>query len=891
VVFVLTLLIVAPFGQASVGKDNTLAVFITFEPDVYPTDSEVEVYVHTFKKGEYYDPTEVSLKVLEDGRALDLEWVSTGSYRTSYVVREEDASFLWYIGLKAEVYAIGPDGGSAIDVVHIETEWIREPQKRFTLDVVVPDIGDLYPSPGQAIEFEVHCKYGGVYVNPTPGTLESKARDPDYVTRRIILDTVSTGLFRGTYVLPSTLTTNTRYRISASAEFEADNDTKSDWDYFYVHIDHYEVWAHYLNITPTWTDLEVYVTDLANKPIAGATVTMTFNYYDLTIERREGSASATTDAEGKAHVVLNYPDLAELSDYIGIRGRVTADGLTQTFSDNLVVKEVEFPYYWPELDLVIKNDFFIKPNMLVDLELQALYNGTPLADKEVYIYIRSDSTLYEHTGGRTNAEGVLVVPFRAPGLEELPGSHGIWVYMQINIDGVWDWDVDVLIVSSSGIESEASQYVDPRMDITVEPFKIGGQVNVTVTHPNADGIAELGTVMWWLSDAEGNPLDYEETWESWSESFEMWGTRMYACTWNGASYVTSFNFPIFMPEDIYVTFYGMVIFNETGGEEVIKGIYRMAVMPLPPDPLPTISVTYPREGDFCNGTMDISGTASAFTSVEWVELRIDDSDWVMAEGTTDWRYEIDTTQIARGTHMFLVRCFDGRRYSEITQLFFEVDQEPSLQITSPENGTSFWDVATFEGTAGDDLAIEIVEYRLDEGQWTAANGLNLWEFRIDTSNLSSGEHKVEVRCRDCARSTPVQTRTWTVDHSPELEMTVHPGGRKVSGTVEFAGTTSDDNSVMRVEIRMDGGGWIVIEGTDTWSHSYSAKGLPEGAHTLEARAFDGYTYSAIASTSFVVVHKTDEGPGFGPLGAISGLLAASVFLHLRSRRRRGDGRH
>jgi hypothetical protein len=68
------------------------------------------------------------------------------------------------------------------------------------------------------------------------------------------------------------------------------------------------------------------------------------------------------------------------------------------------------------------------------------------------------------------------------------------------------------------------------------------------------------------------------------------------------------------------------------------------------------------------------------------------------------------------------------------------------------------------------LDIVTVQYRLDSGEWVNVTANETWEINLDTTKISNGEHKLEVRVFDGVTYTDVGTRTFTVKN-PAKEST------------------------------------------------------------------------------------------------------------------------
>ncbi len=105
--------------------------------------------------------------------------------------------------------------------------------------------------------------------------------------------------------------------------------------------------------------------------------------------------------------------------------------------------------------------------------------------------------------------------------------------------------------------------------------------------------------------------------------------------------------------------------------------------------LPAIQITYPDNGSTVSGSIKVEGVASDTDgSVTLVEMKIDDGIWQIANGTTSWNYDIDTTKLSDGNHVIYARAYDGKNYSKIVYLSLIVENERKYKLTieiSPNN--------------------------------------------------------------------------------------------------------------------------------------------------------------------------------------------------------------
>lgn len=115
---------------------------------------------------------------------------------------------------------------------------------------------------------------------------------------------------------------------------------------------------------------------------------------------------------------------------------------------------------------------------------------------------------------------------------------------------------------------------------------------------------------------------------------------------------------------------------------------------------PTVSISSPSEGATVGGDVTVSGTADAPSStLERVEVRIDDGDWREATGTTDWAFTWDTRDVTDGGHAIHARAHDGVLYSDVASVQVTVD--------NPRPDLAASDLRVQERTAGREAVLAV----------------------------------------------------------------------------------------------------------------------------------------------------------------------------------------
>ena len=78
---------------------------------------------------------------------------------------------------------------------------------------------------------------------------------------------------------------------------------------------------------------------------------------------------------------------------------------------------------------------------------------------------------------------------------------------------------------------------------------------------------------------------------------------------------------------------------------------------------------------------------------------------------------------------------------------------PSVNLTSPGNGSTVTGIVSVAGSASDNVAVSKVEVSVDSGTWSTATGTTNWSFALNTQNLLNGTHTISARSIDTSSLT------------------------------------------------------------------------------------------------------------------------------------------
>jgi glycosidase len=73
---------------------------------------------------------------------------------------------------------------------------------------------------------------------------------------------------------------------------------------------------------------------------------------------------------------------------------------------------------------------------------------------------------------------------------------------------------------------------------------------------------------------------------------------------------------------------------------------------------------------------------------------------------------------------------------------------PAITLATPTTAAIIAGTLVISGTATDNIAVQTVEIRLDNGSWATATGTATWSSNLNTSNLLNGPHVVAARATD-----------------------------------------------------------------------------------------------------------------------------------------------
>jgi subtilisin family serine protease len=250
---------------------------------------------------------------------------------------------------------------------------------------------------------------------------------------------------------------------------------------------------------------------------------------------------------------------------------------------------------------------------------------------------------------------------------------------------------------------------------------------------------------------------------------------------------------------------------------------------------PVAIIESPGNGDPVSGIVTISGYAydpDVGDEVEVVEVKINNGNWEIANGTTSWYYDWNTTLLNNGWYSIRARAFDGDNYSsehDISVYLDNLNLQPWAIIDSiSPNPANEGEEVSFTGH-GDDNDGFIVEF-----EWKSnIDGILSDNHTFSTSALSVGTHQISFRVKDndgvWSQKVMVNIR---INQIPIAYIEfISPNPANEGETVGFSGYGSDDRAIVAYNWRSDIDGFL--------SNSESFSMVPSlGVHQIYLRVQD-----------------------------------------------------
>lgn len=290
---------------------------------------------------------------------------------------------------------------------------------------------------------------------------------------------------------------------------------------------------------------------------------------------------------------------------------------------------------------------------------------------------------------------------------------------------------------------------------------------------------------------------------------------------------------------------------------------------------PTVEITSPAPQSHVSGTVTIDASASDNVTIQNVSFRWDGGSPFAVATTPPYRATLSTLGMALGTHTLTATAQDGAQLQASHSITVSVVTDVTPPVVGPVDVLVTGNNVRLTWST-DEPADSQVEY----GTSTALgsfSSLQTEKVLIHQVTLPSLTPQTLYHFRVLSRDTlgnlspsPLATFQSSDDAPPVSGITEPEEGALVSGTILVSGQASDENTLSRIDLLVDGHYWATVFGapapqsyigstraeppepvpfvlpllqTTTWSHALNTSQLNDGTHVLTARSFDEYDHN------------------------------------------------
>ncbi len=225
-------------------------------------------------------------------------------------------------------------------------------------------------------------------------------------------------------------------------------------------------------------------------------------------------------------------------------------------------------------------------------------------------------------------------------------------------------------------------------------------------------------------------------------------------------------------------------------------------------------------------------------------------------GTGYYECIFDTNGVSDGNYSATIMALDRAGNLTISaQVDFQVDNNaPKLLIDSPREGDIVSGLVQLNASFSGESFPRSLEYNVDSSGWNDVS------VHWNTTSISDGKHVIDIRGRDLAGHSTLQTITLTVDNKkPTCEIHTPYDNQYVQGVVTFKIKVSDAVGISQVVLDIYNELVNATFNSQSGYYEYSLDTtviLEDGIQTISARAYDLSGKEANAGPVFFNVDNT-----------------------------------
>jgi hypothetical protein len=263
---------------------------------------------------------------------------------------------------------------------------------------------------------------------------------------------------------------------------------------------------------------------------------------------------------------------------------------------------------------------------------------------------------------------------------------------------------------------------------------------------------------------------------------------------------------------------------------------------------PALTVDTPRTGDWVAGKISLKGSASDPNGIAAVEYAIGPSGTftpvtLRASGSeSGFEAQIDLTDVPDGDVPITVRANDGA--GRVRTLSFSVmkdTREPTISLLTPPTGDPVNGLITVAGAVTDQGSVERVEFSDDGTTYTPVEGTAVFHAPVDLSKLTSPAQKLFFRVTDRSGNVAVYSPELNVQQAadiPDVQIQIPQEGDVQRNDFVVSGMVFDDDGVGAISYRIDGGEFVPLPASSSFSIPVALQDITDNEHFIELKAQD-----------------------------------------------------
>ncbi|HZE80756.1 MAG TPA: Ig-like domain-containing protein, partial [Candidatus Polarisedimenticolia bacterium] len=232
-------------------------------------------------------------------------------------------------------------------------------------------------------------------------------------------------------------------------------------------------------------------------------------------------------------------------------------------------------------------------------------------------------------------------------------------------------------------------------------------------------------------------------------------------------------------------------------------------------------------------------------------------------------HQVAVTGLSAGTlYHFRVRSKDAANTSasspDMTFATAGDTTPPTVSVTAPATNATISGVTTASANATDNVGVTSVQFKVDSANTGAAITAAPYNYSLNTTALSNGNHILTAVASDAAGNTTtsagvaVKVSNIADTTPPTVSITAPASGATVSGTVSVTANASDNVGVASVQFQLDGANLGALDTASPYSVSWNTTTATNGSHTLTAIAKDAAGNSTTSTAVTVTVNNVAD---------------------------------